>query len=118
MSKSRSATIVVLLVAAAALISACVVVPLTPVSPVGMVRFTGSIVSLAGGQIAGARLTMLDGVNKDAQATTDATGHYAFASLQSGTFNVLIAANGFTSITPQVNLFSDLDVNFALSTAP
>ena len=118
MSRSRSATIVVLLVAAAALISACVVVPVTPVSPGGMVRFTGAIVSLAGGPIAGARLTVLNGVNKDAQATTDATGHYAFASLQTGTFNVLIAANGFTSITPQVDLFVDLDANFALSTAP
>jgi hypothetical protein len=120
-SRSRSVTIVALLVAAAALSSACVAVPVTPVSPVspdGTVRFTGAIVSLAGGQIAGARLTVLNGVNKDAQAITDAIGHYAFASLQSGTFNVLIAANGFASITPQVDLFSDLDANFALSTAP
>jgi hypothetical protein len=119
-SKSRSATIVVLLVVAVALSCACVVVPATPVSPVspdGMVRFTGAIISLAGGQIAGARLTVLNGVNKDAQVTTDATGHYAFASLQSGTFNVLIAANGFTSITPQIDLFQNLDANFALSTA-
>jgi hypothetical protein len=118
---SRSATIVVLLVAATALISACMVVPATPVSPVstdGIVRFSGDIVSLAGGQIAGARLTVLNGVNKDAQATSDATGHYAFTSLQSGKFNVLIAADGFSSITPQVNLFVDLDVKFALSTAP
>jgi Carboxypeptidase regulatory-like domain len=120
-SKSRSATIVALLVAAVALSSACAFVPAAaPVSPVsadGMVRFTGAIISLAGGQIAGARLTVLNGVNKDAQATTDAAGHYAFPSLQSGTFNVLIAANGFTSITPQIDLFQNLDANFALSTA-
>jgi hypothetical protein len=118
---SRSGRIVVLLVAAAALVSACAVVPVTPVSPTstdGTVSFTGDIVSLAGGQIAGAQLTVLNGVNKDAQATTDAAGHYAFASLQSGSFSVLIAANGFISITPKVNLFSDLDVNFGLSTAP
>ena len=109
-----------LLVAVAALSSACAVVPATPVSPAspdGMVRFTGAVISLAGGQIAGARLTVLNGVNKDAQTTTDATGHYAFPSLQSGTFNVLIAANGFTSITPQIDLFQNLDANFALSTA-
>jgi hypothetical protein len=117
---SRSATILVLL-ALAVPISACIVAPATPVSPVspdGVVRFTGRVVSLAGGQIAGAQLTVLNGVNKDAQATSDATGRYAFASLQSGKFNVLIAADGFSSITPQVNLFVDLDVNFALSTAP
>jgi len=115
---SLSARIVLLLVAQAALISACVVVPVTPVSTDGIMHFTGDIVSVAGGQIAGARLTVLNGVNKDAQATTDATGHYAFASLQSGKFNLLIAADGFTSITPQINLFSDLDVKFALSMTP
>src|SRR5580693_7964074 len=112
--------IVLLLLIAAVMTTACVVGPLTPVTPTstdGTVTFTGDIVSRTGGSIAGARLTVLNGVNKDAQATTDGAGHYAFPNLQSGSFNVLIAANGFASISPQVDLFIDLDVNFALSTA-
>jgi len=71
--------------------------------------------SFATGKISGARLKVLNGVNQDAQVTTDADGHYVFASLQPDTFDVLIEAAGFASITPRVNLFRDVDVNFVLS---
>ena len=89
--------------------------PLTPTSADGTVRFTGNIISLANGKISGARLTVLSGVNKDAHVTTDAAGRYACASLQPDSFDVLIEAAGFVSITPRVYLFNDVDANFALS---
>jgi hypothetical protein len=89
--------------------------PLTPTSADGTVRFTGNIISLANGKISGARLTVLSGANKDAQVRTDAAGRYAFASLQPDSFDVLIEAAGFASITPRVYLFNDVDVTFALS---
>jgi len=89
--------------------------PLAPTSADGTVRFTGNIVSLTTGKISGARLTVLSGVNKDTQVTTDVAGRYAFASLQPDSFDVLIEAAGFASITPHVDLFKDVDVTFALS---
>ena len=89
--------------------------PLAPTSPDGTVRFTGTIISLPSNKIAGAQLTVLNGVNKDAHVTTDSDGHYVFAGLQPDSFDVLIAAAGFRSITPKVNLFNDVDATFALS---
>ena len=89
--------------------------PLAPTSADGTVRFTGNVISLATGRIAGARLTVVSGVNKDTQVTTDAAGRYAFASLQPDSFDVLIEAAGFVSITPRVYLFNDVDATFALA---
>ena len=89
--------------------------PLAPSSADGTVRFTGSIISLPSTKIAGAQLTVLNGVNKNAHVTTDANGLYAFAGLQPDSFDVLIEAAGFKSITPKVNLFNDVDATFALS---
>jgi hypothetical protein len=54
-------------------------------------------------------------VNKDTQVTTDAAGRYVFAGLKPDSFDVLIEAAGFASITPRVYLFNDVDVTFALS---
>jgi len=54
-------------------------------------------------------------VNKDTHVTTDADGRYAFTGLQPDSFDVLIEAAGFASITPRVDLFKDVDVTFALS---
>jgi hypothetical protein len=79
------------------------------------VRFTGNVINLSIGAIAGARLTIESGVNTNAQVTTDADGHYVFTGLQPDGFSVLIEAAGFTSITPRVNLFTDVDATFALS---
>lgn len=113
----RLVSVVVFL--ASLLSSACVnsTSPLAPASADGTARFTGSISSMAGAKIAGARLTVLTGPNKDAQVTTDAGGHYEFSSLQSGSFNVLIEAPGFASIAPKIDLYSDIDANFALSSS-
>jgi hypothetical protein len=107
-----------LLLLTAVLSTACVVKqsPLEPsASSTGPFRFTGTINTVSGERIAGARLTILDGPNKDAQAATDASGSYVFANLDSGTFNLRIEAPGFNSITLRVDLFRDMDVNFALA---
>ena len=76
---------------------------------------SGTITSLSGGRIAGARLMVLDGPNRDVQTTTDAAGRYAFQSLERGRFSVLIEASGFVSITPLVDLFRDIEATFALA---
>jgi hypothetical protein len=88
--------------------------PLAPTSADGTVRFTGNIISLATGKIFGARLTVLSGVNKETQFTTDANGRYVFAKLQLDIFDVLIEAAGFQA-SRRAYLFNDVDANFALS---
>ena len=116
MVRPTTLVVVLALVLAVGGTAACTsAAPLAPTSADGTVRFTGSIISFATGTIAGARLTVLSGVNKDTQVTTDAAGRYAFTSLQPDSFDVLIEAAGFKSITPRVNLFIDLDATFALS---
>ena len=113
-----TALVIVLLAVAMGGTAACTLqsaTPLAPTSADGTVRFTGNIISLATGKISGARLTVVSGVNKDTQVTTDADGRYVFAKLQPDSFDVLIEAAGFVSITPRVYLFNDVDANFALS---
>src|SRR5665213_1118259 len=113
----RPTTIVAALLLALAMMgAACAITPASPLAPSsadGTVRFTGNVINLSTGTIAGARLTILSGVNKDAQVTTGADGRYVFAGLQPDGFNVLIEAAGFTSITPRVNLFNDIDATSA-----
>ena len=90
--------------------------PLTPSE--GTWRFSGTISAMdglrVGSPIAGAQLTVVSGVNTDAKVTSDATGHYVFPSLESDKFTVTIAAPGYVSITPIVDLYGDMEVNFAL----
>lgn len=89
--------------------------PSSPVGPSnGAWRLSGTVSSTAGARIAGARLTVQEGTNKDARATTDLTGHFVFEKLQSGRFKVIIEAPGFVSVTPVVELYWDIDVDFAL----
>lgn len=106
-----------LALAAAVLASACELPsPSTP-SP-GPFRFSGSVSSMdgarAGSPIAGAQLTVVKGPNVDANVSTGADGRYAFEALGSGRFTVMIAAPGYVSATPVIDLYRDLDVNFAL----
>src|SRR5262245_62075816 len=85
-----------------------------PLSPSGGPwRFSGTIFRLEGNQVgspvAGARLTVVDGVNLNVNATTDDSGHYAFDALESGKFTMAIEAAGFITATPIVNLFRDTE---------
>lgn len=103
-------------VAAAALLAAPACVgasaPLAPSD--GALRFTGTVSTMERTPIAGAQLMVVDGPNKGVQVATDASGHYEFSTLESGRFTMTIAASGFVSANPIVDLYHDLDVNFAL----
>lgn len=103
-----------LLVASMAVLAGCTI-PETPVEPSnGAWRLSGSVSSTAGSPIAGARLTVQEGANKDARVSSDGSGHFLFDRLESGKFKVIIEAPGFVSVTPVVELYWDIDVNFAL----
>jgi hypothetical protein len=91
-----------------------------PVAPSpGPFRFSGTISAVDGGRvgnpIAGARLTVIDGANLNATVDTNAAGQFAFESLDSGKFTLTIAAPGFASATPVVQLYRDIEANFALT---
>ncbi len=86
--------------------------PLAPSS--GPWRFSGTVSTISGAPISGAEFIVVDGVNVGARATSDAGGRFVFHELESGRFTVTIGAPGFVSVTPVVDLFTDLDVNFAL----
>ncbi len=104
-----------LLIAAALLATAACTSKSSPLTPTGRAwRLTGTIKSMTGGQIAGARLTVQDGADQGARVASDSAGRYAFASLEGGRFTVLIGAPGFVSVAPIVELFRDIDVDFAL----
>src|SRR5262245_26768420 len=89
--------------------------PESPVRPSnGAWRLSGTVSSTSGAPIAGARLTVQEGTNKDARVSSDGSGHFAFERLESGRFKVIIEAPGFVSVTPVVDLYWDIDVDFAL----
>jgi hypothetical protein len=67
-----------------------------------------------GDPIAGARLTVVSGVNADAAVTSDSAGRYMFDNLTGGRFTVAITAPGYVTATPLVELYGDVEVNFAL----
>ena len=86
-----------------------------PVRPSnGVWRLSGTVISSTGGPIAGALFTVQDSTNKDAQVISDASGRYVFARLESGRFKMVIDAPGFTSVAPVIDLYQDLEVDFAL----
>src|SRR4029453_11310266 len=89
-------------------IAACTMPP-SPVRPSnGAWRLSGTISSVAGAPIGGARFTVQDNANKDAQATSDASGRFMFARLESGRFTMVIEAPGFVSVAPVIDLFQNL----------
>ena len=86
-----------------------------PVRPSnGLWRLSGTVISSTGGPIAGALFTVEGSANKDAQVISDASGRYVFASLESGRFRMVIDAHGFQSVAPVIDLYQDLEVDFAL----
>jgi hypothetical protein len=90
--------------------------PLTPSK--GPWEFSGTVYRTDGARvenpIAGAQLTVLTGANTNAHVATDAAGHFVFTGLETGKFTLSIAAPGYISISPAVELWADLQVNFAL----
>ena len=111
------------LLAAVALVglTACVTTsaPLAPLAPTSTTsQFTGSVGTIGGSPIAGARLTVIDGVNTGVQTQTAANGRYVFGNMTNGKFTMTISAPGFVSVSPLVVLSGDTDVSFALRATP
>ena len=88
--------------------------PAAPMPSGARWSLSGKIIHVGSGPIAGARLTVVEGSDQGARATTDAAGHYAFPSLATGRFHMVIEATGFDSVTPVVDLERDVSVDFAL----
>jgi hypothetical protein len=87
-------------------------VPVRPSN--GAWRLSGTVSSSSGGPIAGAVFTVQDSANKDAQVSSDGSGRYLFPRLESGRFRMVIDAPGFVSVAPVIDLYQDLEVDFAL----
>ena len=96
--------------------SACALPPMAPTQ--GPWRFSGTVSRIVGSQlgspIAGAELTVLSGVNANVTVTTDDSGRYVFTALERDKFTVVIAAQGYVPVNPVVNLYRDVEANFAL----
>jgi hypothetical protein len=102
-----------------ALLTTAACVAKSPVAPSqGPWRFSGTVLATdgvrIGGPIAGAVLTVVSGVNSNRKVTSDGAGHFAFAALETDTFTVTVAASGYVSATPVINLYRDIDADFAL----
>jgi len=100
------------------LCQACADVPTLAPSR-GTLRFSGSVSALSnarvGDPIAGAQLTVISGANSNQTVSSDSRGRFEFTNLDSGRFTVAIAASGYVSATPVVDLYRDIEANFALS---
>jgi hypothetical protein len=65
--------------------------------------------------VAGASLTIVDGVNAGQSAESDGNGHYRLAGLQRGTFNVSVSAGGYATATFPISLSVSISRDFSLA---
>ena len=81
-------------------------------------RLSGTVSAMDGARIgnpiAGAELTIVNGVNSNVKVRSDGAGHFDFADLTADKFTVTVAATGYVSVTPVISLYRDVDANFAL----
>ena len=68
-----------------------------------------------GGPIAGAQLTVVSSTTEVERVRSDTAGRFVFASLASGGFTLTITAPGYVGVAPAIELYKDMEVNFALA---
>jgi hypothetical protein len=98
--------------------SACAAPPTVAPSP-GPWRLSGTVSAMDGGRvggpIAGAQLTVSTGATDVEKVRSDTAGRFVFASLASGGFTLTITAPGYVGVAPPIELYKDMEVNFALA---
>jgi hypothetical protein len=81
-----------------------------------MFRLAGFVRDSATGLvIPGATVEVITGANSGAELTSDATGAYAFAALQAGTFSIQGIASGYPAATQTIALTGDTNVDVTLT---
>lgn len=87
----------------------------SPTSPAETLFSLNGRVTTDSGGLAGATVTIMDGVNAGEGRTTDATGNYSFTNLTPSVFTLQAAASDYISQNKSVNLTtSNETMNFAL----
>lgn len=78
----------------------------------------GTIASSAGTTISGARVEVLDGVNRGRAVVSDAAGKYALTALYPGAISLLASAANHMSATQSGTLTANASANFQLVKIP
>ena len=91
----------------------------SPTNPTGTLFSLNGVVTGDGGRLAGATVTIMDGVNAGHGRTTDSTGNYSFTNLTPSAFTLRATASNHTPQNKSVNLTtSNQTVSFTLSKIP
>ena len=90
--------------------------PVTQPPSASLITLAGSVSSQTGAKLAGAAVTIADGVNKGRGTTTDVAGNYSIPSVTPSGGTVQALASGFE---PKNSAFANVDatLNFVLRTA-
>ena len=111
---ARCVALAAVLVVAAACSAPTNVTPST-----GPWQFSGTVFAIdelkVGAPIAGAQLTLTSNDEVRARTTSDNSGRYVFNALESGRFRLTIAAPGFATLSPNVDLDGDIRADFAMT---
>jgi hypothetical protein len=76
---------------------------------------SGSVRDDAGQPVAGASVAILDGVNANRAATTDAAGRYSLSGLSGGGFTVRVRSDGYNDAVQGVTLSSSTTLDLTIS---
>jgi hypothetical protein len=91
--------------------------PSPPAAPVAA-SLSGTVATSAGGPLAGASVTILDGSNAGRSTTTGSAGTYRFDGLQSSNGNVSAKAAGYQESIRGLYIDGNASLNFTLAAVP
>ena len=79
-------------------------------------KLTGLVMDASTGKnVVGATVAVTDGPDAGRSVQSDGNGRYAFDALTEGTFTIKVTHPGYTDLTRQVTLASDLSLDLAIS---